>query len=343
MSTFNFLFFPHHNTGGHYCCWSLYYLFNQQQYPTNDKKICNICEPSIDKIESEKNFHQHPALMIRGYNEVLNVLNDTWYQQFNMVNFYVEPLHFYNVIKDQYNLEYNSLSKNQLNEVFNYIVADAQKMLHEIQKLNHNLYVFEFVESDLYTRVYNDRYPSSSLKNEFLGDMNSRWLDWEQTWFQNTNQHFNDTIWDQREKFALIAEREPYNNWLNKINRSLPHLYYTNDDVWNAMPTCILEMCHFAGFDPDPVKLNTWSLTYNKWRLKHDPWLSRHIDRIVDAIINNHYLSLERFNLDFYKEVLIQHVLIKKYNMNLKNWQLEKFPSNTQDLHKLLEPNIHSL
>jgi hypothetical protein len=54
-------------------------------------------------------------------------------------------------------------------------------------------------------------------------------------------------------------------------------------------------------------------------------------------------MSLERFNLDFYKEVIIQNALLYKQNLNLKNWQLEKFPANTQDLHKLLEPNIHQL
>ena len=45
--------------------------------------------------------------------------------------------------------------------------------------------------------------------------------------------------------------------------------------------------------------------------------------------------------MDLWQEAIVQHILIYKYNLNLKNWQLKKFPDNTQDLHKLLETNIH--
>lgn len=341
MTTFNFLFLPYHNTGGHFCSWSLYYLAGEQQYPSHNKEICNIQQHR--EITITKNFHHQPSLMIRGHKGLLDVINDPWYQQFNMVNFYTEPLHFYHVIKDHYDVEYTKLSKSQLAEVFDYIVTDAKKMLSEIQNLKHNLFMFEFNPQDLYIRVYNDRHSSSSLNNNPLVDIGERYQDWSKTWFQNIDRCFNDTVWDQREKFALIVEQELWQDWLGKINRQRPHLYYTSDDIWNAMPTIISEMCHYAGFNPTKERLKNWELIYSKWRLNHDPWLSRHIERVVDAIVNNYYLSLERFDLDFYKEVLIQHLLIKKYNLNLKNWQLEKFPLNTQELHKLLEPNIHAV
>jgi len=61
---------------------------------------------------------------------------------------------------------------------------------------------------------------------------------------------------------------------------------------------------------------------------------------IVDAIVNNLYYEID---LTFDQEIIIQHCLIYQHGLNLKTWQLEKFPNNTQDLHKLLEPNIHSV
>ena len=36
-------------------------------------------------------------------------------------------------------------------------------------------------------------------------------------------------------------------------------------------------------------------------------------------------------------------MLIYKYGLNLKTWQLEKFPNNTKQLHELLEENIHPI
>jgi hypothetical protein len=65
------------------------------------------------------------------------------------------------------------------------------------------------------------------------------------------------------------------------------------------------------------------------------------IDNICESIVNNYYLDIGAYNLDFWQEAILQHILIYKYKLNLKNWQLEKFPTNTQALHKLLEPNIH--
>jgi hypothetical protein len=61
---------------------------------------------------------------------------------------------------------------------------------------------------------------------------------------------------------------------------------------------------------------------------------------IVDSVVNNWYYQID---LTFEQEVVIQHCLIYQHNLNLKTWELTKFPSNTQDLHKLLEPNIHPI
>jgi hypothetical protein len=320
----------------------MYYLSGQKQYPGADKQILDISEPP--DLSKRVNFHHQPALIVSGYDRVVELLNDPWYQQFEVVNIYLGSTHFYkDIVKQHLKENIDNLSTDQISKVFDTVAEDTKKMLAEIQNGGHNLYVFEFEHADLYTAIYNNRHPTTILENKALPSLNDRWQDWENVWYKDTNSNFDDAIWDRREKFALIVKKEPFYDILSKLDRSKPHLYYTSDDVWNGMHTIINEMCDFAGINPDPEKLTKWLSAYKEWRLKHDPWTSRHIDRIVDAIINNHYLSLKRFDLDFYKEVLIQHMLITKHNMNLKTWQLEKFPNNTQDLHKLLEPNIHQL
>ena len=64
----------------------------------------------------------------------------------------------------------------------------------------------------------------------------------------------------------------------------------------------------------------------------------------IFAIVDNFYYDIGEYKLNIAQEAAIQHVMLYKYNLNFKIWQLEKFPNNTQDLHKLLEPNtFHKL
>jgi len=328
--------------GGHFCSWSMYYLSGQTDYPGPDKQILTISD--APDLSTQINFHHQPALIALGHDRIQNIIADPWYQQFDIVNVYTGILHFHeDVVKTQFKTSFDNLSKQQVQEAFDIVDQDTDQMLSAIQNAGHNLYVFEFDTRDLNAAIYSNRDPLSILENRPLSGLNDYWEDWAHVFYKDVNDSFDNEIWDRREKFALIVKKEPYYDIVSRLDRTRPHLYYTTDDIWNAMPTIVEEMCHFAGFAPDPERLFKWHVAYKDWRLKLDPWLSRHIDRVVDAILNNHYLPLNRFQLDFYKEVLIQHVLITKHNMNLKTWQLDKFPANTQDLHKLLEPSIHQL
>jgi len=62
---------------------------------------------------------------------------------------------------------------------------------------------------------------------------------------------------------------------------------------------------------------------------------------IVNAIVHNHYYLIPPMTLVY--EAAVQHCLIYQHGLNLKTWNLQQFPSNAQDLHKLLEPNFHSI
>ena len=86
-----------------------------------------------------------------------------------------------------------------------------------------------------------------------------------------------------------------------------------------------------------------WVDVYHNWQEMQLNILEFNInfDHIMNAIVNNWYYEIG--DLTFEQEIIIQHCLIYQHGLNLKTWQLEKFPANAQDLHKLLEPNIHVL
>jgi hypothetical protein len=47
-------------------------------------------------------------------------------------------------------------------------------------------------------------------------------------------------------------------------------------------------------------------------------------------------MDLDRFKIDLFKEAIIQHVLISKYNLTIDT-QLNRLPANTKDIYVLLK------
>jgi hypothetical protein len=203
------------------------------------------------------------------------------------------------------------------------------------------LIFFKYCNEDYLNQFYNDRNPLDAFFKE-VSDQKQKFHSWQQRFFPDTEFKDNE-IWDQREQLALILRPDMTVNWMDTINLSKPHLNYDTYDAWNFLPEVMAEIIAQSGFTMQIEKVETWKQIYHKWRDRHDPAFSRHYDKILEAIVNNHYLCLKRFKLDFFKEALIQHGLIKKHNLNLKTWQLSTFPDNTQDLYALLEPNIHDI
>ncbi len=159
----------------------------------------------------------------------------------------------------------------------------------------------------------------------------------EKTW----NQLNLTNIWDQREKQAL--DFRPFHpHYCNTDQMKYPHLWINCQDLWTRGETVALQMLRYLNLELDQQRLETWRPVYAKWQsiqLKRLEFCYSY-QHIVDSIVNNWYYEID---LTFDQEVVIQHCLIYQHNLNLKTWQLEKFPNNTQDLHKLLEPNTHPL
>ncbi len=146
-------------------------------------------------------------------------------------------------------------------------------------------------------------------------------------------------IWDKRERMAL--DIRPFDIELDPILR-MPHLHIDSRDWWSRGPKVIQKVFKFLSLTLDQERMQQWLPIYYQWQEIQTNALEfvYYIDHIINAIVNNIYFEID---LTFEEETVVQHCLLYKHNLNLKTWQLTKFPGNTQDLYKLLEPNIHTV
>lgn len=147
-----------------------------------------------------------------------------------------------------------------------------------------------------------------------------------------------DNVWDVRERLAL--DIRPFNPIEEEVDFSINHYWVDCQELWFNGDKKIPEILDWLKIKIDPLRLDQWLYVYHKWRNLQLNTLSFQIkcDHIVKCIVNNWSHPI---NLTFNQEVIIQHCLIYQYNLNLKTWNLNKFPNNTKDLHFLLEENIH--
>jgi hypothetical protein len=162
---------------------------------------------------------------------------------------------------------------------------------------------------------------------------------WADTFFADSRQRFDHDIWDQRERLALCV-RPFFNlrkiNFANDLVRSLPDVIALDTrDLWQQGSAI------FRSIDAD--RYRPWLSVYERWQQLHDTKFSEDYWQILDHVINNRSWDLSPYGMNLIKEALLQHGLLYHYDLNVRTWGLERFPNNTQELHLLLEQNIHTL
>lgn len=330
------LLFTYHNAGGHFLDWSIRYVCGQINHDTD----------GVHQLLKHRNWHHHDRIVTRGFDKLklaVQRFNQESTQEFE--NICVRPLAFADTVQGLHGVDLFESSHEQRNEAIAQVQQDLGQLLRWAQHQHLVPVIVDYHEPDLYSISYNNRQPAD-LKEQHLQDQQQRFDQILDFFYCDTRAEFKeDTVWDRREMLALIWQ--PDQRWPPELkghyDQNLAHLYYNTDDLWNNFPAVLQEICVVRELDLLPDRFHTWQEIYQQWREVHDPYFGRHLDRIIDAIVHNKYVSLHRFNLNFWHEVLIQNQLIRKHNRNLRTWQLEKFPNNTQDLHQLLEPNSHLL
>lgn len=151
-----------------------------------------------------------------------------------------------------------------------------------------------------------------------------------------------DNVWDLREQMALNLR--PFD--LTRIDfvpdQHLSYLWINSVDLWTRTPWVIEKIMKYLQLPFSREKWDQWLPVCLRWQKIQLDILEFCFNQphIVNAIVNNWDYEID---LTFEQEVIIQHCLIYQHGLNLKTWQLERFPNNTQDLHTLLESNTHQV
>jgi hypothetical protein len=236
---------------------------------------------------------------------------------------------------------------------FHYFPESTAHIKQLLPSISKSLIVTMSPEQALYRCHFKTRFgsePTPSLFNSDIMMTNDQdRLDDFVNFFFNQSKIMWDTrklknVWDMREFLALNFRPFDTLRIAEKISLDCNHYHINVMELWDRLDESICDLFRYLDLEICENNLDNWTKTYRKWKKIHKDriFFMWYFDIIIDYVIKGYNLDLQRFNLDICQEAAIQHALIYQHNLNLKTWQLEKF-KNTQQLHQLLEPNIHSL
>jgi len=102
----------------------------------------------------------------------------------------------------------------------------------------------------------------------------------------------------------------------------------------------ILKIFDFLKFNYKKEKVKNWYTIHEKWskNLKNYVLFCNDLELIVRNIIENKKMDLKKYKINVLKEAVILHLLMFKYNYNLRT-QTNRLPNCTSKIYKLLIEN----
>jgi hypothetical protein len=321
--------------------WSINFLSGSDEYfKINNLQWTPLSYNPITDYNSHGHKKNHPA----GANATACYINEFLKQSPGLYTMYPCMLHIDDACQ-QLNIQPHQVA-DFYDQIHQLLINDYQNMIECC--VDHNVKVI-YVHSNPQAIGYFWNIRSLDrqiLKSEPYRDSEHARLDFQKVFFDNSVNTWNNlnlnNNWDVRERIAL--DIRPYDSkFYNDVGTILPHHWVDCQDLWFNTTDVLVSIMKFIKVSINQQRLNQWIPIMQSWQLIQKKQLKFYyaLDHIVNSIIHNWYYPLESLSLT--QEAIIQHCLIYKHGLNLKTWQLEKFPSNAQDLHKLLEPNIHSV
>lgn len=309
--------------------WSLHWLSGKNDVLTINSKIPT---PIVDNPITAEIAHGHAKnhpYGVPGTSKVVKYLENSDYNE--LITVYWMGGKITHEIKDylQYRQKSGEVAK-AFAEVWEWISSQGYPGIW-IDFTGPKMYM------DISRTVQNHFGVAVDSKEEAL----KQWVDFQ---FPYTLENVsNPQIWDYREAYALCVRPLENKDFSVDINRSYPHYWIDFIDWINNGEYHIKEIMKFLNKPIKEDRWNHWVDVYKQWAKKSKDIVhfANNVEDIVEDIVKGNYRKLG--NLSIHQEGIIQHLLIYKHDLNLKTWELKRFPDNTQDLHKLLEPNIHNV
>lgn len=322
------------STGGTFLNWSVHWLSGEKLFYNVD---LNWIPLTTDPIRTTLKHHNHKKNYAAGYVEIVSMINKLkTIKTDNVLSIYADSISLQDTLKNlkipKHKINHyliDEYRKDDMSKIWSFCFSNNVPMIY-LKLTSPRIYQTEIktLKKPFSDGYYND---IDEAQNEFFSlyyPGSSRWL--------------NAPVWEKREWVALNLRLFNNNDIYAKVNFTLPHLYLDSQELWFNGEGVLEKIMNYLNISIDSKRLKSWIPIYYHWQKLQSTTLKFlwNIDYICDAIVNNFYYDLSEYNLDLWHEAVILHILLYRYQLNLKSWQMEKFPSNTQDLHKLLESNI---
>ena len=318
--------------------WSIHFLTGQTEFFNIKEQWTPLTSNPLSKLNAHGHKKNHPS----GSQETTQVITEL--QKHNkLTSFYPFPL-YPDVVANKLNIDISTASTDQWNDINNFQHTDYNQILQSCHDQDVKII---FVSLDNYLSVYAntvrvmERLPFADQLPDSIDDIYNNldkvlYSDNLKTW---TNDNLTN-IWDVRERQALHKNLIYYKE--KSIDLNFNHYWVNAQNLWFNGEIEIQKIISWLNLSVIPSRLELWIPIYRNWqKLQLDALQFQYnYKHIVNCIVNNWPYLID---LTFNQEVIIQHCLIFEHGLNLKTWQLEKFPANTKELHNLLEPNIHPL
>ena len=329
-----------YSLGATFVDWTINFLSGKTEF-FNVKE--NKWLPVSDNPLTAFNAHGHKRSVTCGNTNTIEIVKQLQNLDSEFVSFYANPIRFDQIvaqvqdasvayIKEQVNLDYaqmlQSCSDNNVPIIFIDILDKDVLYLQTDRSIDSNL-------------LFSKQSPNTlaDLKENFINNFcKDSFAGWGTT--------VEDApIWVKREVVALNIRPYETSDVRSYITPTTNLLYIEATDLWFNFKEVVNIIFKYLELEIDQSRIVHWENVYEQWSKIHfkNLMLSKYLDYICDSIINNKNTDLSRFDLTFWDEAIIQHMLLFKYNKNINSINLKKFPSNTKHLHKLLTENSHTL
>ena len=310
------------SVGGTFLSWSIKYLSGQSTYfNTETNKWLPLIENPITKDKNAHNYKANFSQELDGLHQIVDTLKNTDSK-------YSHVLYYHH-------------SRDETNSApVDYLLSNSDKSVILSMDKNYGLYMCSMSRRE-------GGVISLTKPNRVLTDDDEIFEDFLNFYFSDSKEVFGNlnNIWDKREFIALNykIDCKPVTAYLNKVEQDRSYFRLNCFDMHTTFDHSVYNLFKYLDLEIVDERYTQWISVYHRWNKNHYKRLRFlwYIDEIVEDILYNRPRNLIDFELDLLQEAIIQQKLIKNYNLNLKNWQLERFKS-TQQLHSLLEPNIHA-
>jgi len=324
----NFCVTSYYSIGCTFLDWTIHWVSGQNKFYNIETGAGPLCNNPVKKL----NAHGHNKNFISDSKEILRALDqfDNW-SPCKLNSFYLsKPSMVISDLKDIDNI--NTYNQKQVKE-YNNLLSVVEESQTPIIYSNLNEYSMTTSFYINYPRVIEK---PNLLTGKIPRSQKKQLEDILKLFFGKDA----DSVWDLREKLAL--DIRPFE--CNQVNITANHYYIDSRELWFDLHNQLPSIIDYLKLTIDKDRFNHWLPIYYQWQntqldILRFGWS---IEKIIDAIVNNRPLDLKKYNLDLYKEIVILHSLLYKYNLNIKGYGLEKFPDNTEQIHTLLEKSQHS-